>query len=125
MTIERPVRDARMPAGRTPLSPLEWRLHLVSGLAITYSLAVLGIARSLPASDASPSIAAQPADRATPRTPRATWFDAMPAGERPSITLPAGYRLADGRASDSPGIGAPRDATRVRRHPVRIRTRSS
>lgn len=125
MTIDRPVRDAAMPARRAPLSPLEWRLHLVTGLAITYSVAVLGIARSLPASDASPSIAVEPADRAARRTPRATWYDAMPPGERPSIAPPAGYRLADGRAIDSPVIGAPRDAVRVRRLPVRIRTRSS
>lgn len=125
MTIERPVRDAGMPAGRAPLSPLEWRLHLVTGLAIAYSVAVVGIARSVPASDGAPSVAAEPTDRAALRTPRATWYDAMPPGERPSIALPAGYRLADGRAIDSSTIGAPSAPASVGRRPVRIRTRSS
>jgi hypothetical protein len=102
-------------APRLALSPLELRLYAVAVLAAVYLVAW----RAIAGGDSSNAAA-----QATSGAPTTVWLDDLPPAQRPSLALPAGWRLAS--------RGAPAVATtmpRVVRVPtpraLRVRTRSS
>lgn len=117
-TTERPsaTRDPRGADLRPYLVAL-----LATGYVLTWFLLDAPVAPSAP-----PSVgAARPAVAASRPAPSAVWIDELPAGARPVVSLPAGFRIAERGRSDVVATvrSAKAPAPVPRAH--RIRTRSS
>ncbi|MBY0274577.1 hypothetical protein K2Z84_04480 [Candidatus Binatia bacterium] len=106
------------------LSALEWRLYLSSLLAGAYVLAWVAFAARTPrtATESVAEAAAPRGVRMTAAAPNAgfVWIDDVPIAERPAVSLPPGWAIAE--RPGTPSTDPVRRAADVR---PRIRTRSS
>ncbi len=108
------------------LAPREGRLYIVTVLAGVYLFAFRAIptppergARSGPLEDAS----TEPSSSG--RSPSAAvWIDDLPADQRPSVALPAGWRVVS-REDAARAASVPRVARAPSSRRLRARTRSS
>lgn len=126
VTIMKTTIDGAGAARTVPkirLSALEWRLYLSSVLAGAYVLAWVAFAARTPrAANESVAEAAPLGVRMTAAAPNAqfVWIDDVPIAERPAVSLPPGWAIAErpGTPSTDP-VRRPADVR------PRIRTRSS
>lgn len=105
---------------RTGASPLEWRLYIASALAGVQLLAWWAVTGTSSGSRTEEPTAPTPrAERVAP-----VWIGDLPAGQRPAVAIPPGWRIA----TDPEPVAAVRPSPpRVRKAPARrrVRTRSS
>lgn len=106
------------------LSALEWRLYLSSLLAGAYVLAWVALAARTPrtATEGVADAAAPRGVRMTAAAPEArfVWIDDVPIAQRPVVSLPPGWTLAE-----RPGTPSTHLVRRTADVRPRIRTRSS
>jgi hypothetical protein len=121
MTTTDRARAAR-PVARITLSALEWRLYLVTALAVVYTAAWIALAAAI-----DPTLASAPAAVADGPA-AAIWIDQLPIATQPQVIIPAGWMRAPAAPAAPAAASAIRapmpPGARVNR-PVRIRTRSS
>lgn len=111
----------RSPPKARPGAMAPLRLYLIALLAFAYLVAWWAFGMR-PRPSATAPEGSPPGSR--PRL--ATWYEELPASEKPPITLPAGWRLA-ARPAEGPAVH-PTGPVPVRvapARPGRIRTRSS
>lgn len=99
------------PTPRPTLTAPEWRLVLTAGLAVSYAVAWVAFATHLPIRKGVATDTGPPVHDAT------VWLDDLPAAERPAVSLPRGWTIAE--RDTIPTVA------RVASRPPRVRTRSS
>lgn len=128
-----PTPTIEVPRGASPSAVRAGLIALLAGAYVIAAWAFAGRpaapATTSPPKAASAAASPSPALSPTP-TPsrRPVWYEDLPAAERPTVNLPAGWRI-----SERPAAGAepqlrtatPAAVRAERKRPPRLRTRSS